>query len=271
VTVKLLVSDVDGTLVAPDKTLPPSAVAAAARLREAGVALALVSARPPFGMRYAAEGTRPVAVAGFNGGTILDGQGVVLERHLLLAEAGRDALALLAARAIPAWLFTDEEWLVTDPGAHHVPLETRTVRQPPRVVPDLAPYLGACGKIVGSSQDHARLAGVESEMQALLGGRATARRSQLYYLDVTHGDANKGFALRALCRQLGVDPAEAACIGDAPNDLPMFAVAGFAIAMGNAEPEVKAQAAAVVGRNDADGWAEAVDRIVLPMAKAAAA
>ncbi|MBV9749216.1 MAG: HAD family hydrolase [Acetobacteraceae bacterium] len=269
-TIRLLVSDVDGTLVAPDKSLPASAIAAAGRLREAGVLLALVSARPPFGMRYVAEGTRPAAVAGFNGGTVLDGTGRVLERHLLSEDAGRDALALLAERGVPGWLFTGDEWLITDPEAHYVPLETRTVRQGPRVVPSLQPYLGQCGKIVGSTADHGLLAAVEGEMQAFLGERATARRSQLYYLDVTHRDANKGFALEALCRQLGVTPAETACIGDAPNDLPMFAVAGFAIAMGNAEPEVQAQAAAVVGGNDGDGWAEAVDRIVVPMARRAA-
>lgn len=266
-TIRLLVSDLDGTLVAPDKSVPVSAVAAAARLREAGVTLALVSARPPFGMRYVAEGTHPAAVAGFNGGTVMDEKGIVLERHRLPEDAGRDALALLAARGIPAWLFTEDEWLVTDPGAHYVPLETRTVRQGPRVVPSLEPYLDQCGKIVGSTEDHGLLAQLEAEMQAALGERATARRSQLYYLDVTHPDANKGFALEALCRQLGVTPAETACIGDAPNDLPMFAVAGFAIAMGNAEPEVQARAAAVVGRNDGDGWAEAVDRIVIPMTR----
>ena len=267
--IKLLVSDVDGTLVLPDKSLPASAEAAAVRLREAGVLLALASARPPFGMRYLVDGTHAAAVAGFNGGTVMDIHGTVLEQPRLPEDAGREALAFLAARGIPAWLFTDDEWLVTDPEAHYVPLEMRTVRQPPRIVPSFDPYLGACGKIVGSTEDHAHLAATEAELQALLGDRATARRSQLYYLDVTHQDANKGFALQALCRQLGVDPTETACIGDAPNDLPMFGVAGFAIAMGNAEPEVKAQAAAVVGRNDADGWAEAVDRIVLPMARAA--
>lgn len=267
---RLLVSDVDGTLVARDKSLPPSAVAAAQRLREAGVLLAVVSARPPFGMRYVAEGVRADAVAGFNGGTILDADGVVVEQHLLPEDAGRDALALLAERDVPSWLFTTDEWLITDPGAHYVPLETHTVRQEPRVVPDLAPYLGACGKIVGSTADHGHLAAVEGEMQAALGGRATARRSQLYYLDVTHPDANKGFALRRLCDRLGIDPAETACIGDAPNDLPMFDVAGFTVAMGNGEDAVKARANATVGSNDADGWAEAVDRILIPMARTTA-
>jgi len=270
VTIKLLVSDVDGTLVAPDKSLPASAVAAAARLRQAGVRLALVSARPPFGMRYVTDRMHPDALAGFNGGTVMDGAGTVLERHLLPEEAGRDALALLTERGVSAWLFTADEWLITDPAAHHVALETRTVRQEPRVVPDLAPYLSECGKIVGHTPDHALLAQVETEMQATLGERAAARRSQPYYLDVTNRRADKGFALRALCRQLGIDPVHAACIGDAENDLPMFAVAGYAIAMGNAAPAVQVQAAAVAGSNDADGWADAVDRIVLPRARKAA-
>ena len=268
--IRLLVTDLDGTLVAPDKSLPGSAVAAAGRLREAGVMLALVSARPPFGMRHVAEGVRPVAVAGFNGGTIISGDGAVLEQHLLPEDAGREALATLAARGIPAWLFTAEEWLITDPLAHHVALETRTVRQEARVVASLEPYLGECGKIVGSTVDHGLLERVEGELQGVLGERAAARRSQPYYLDVTNARADKGFAVRALCRQLGVAPEETACIGDGWNDTPMFAVAGLSIAMGNAEPGVRALAQAVTGRNDGDGWAEAVDRLVLPRAGVAA-
>jgi hydroxymethylpyrimidine pyrophosphatase-like HAD family hydrolase len=56
-----------------------------------------------------------------------------------------------------------------------------------------------------------------------------------------------------------------ACIGDMPNDTPMFAVAGVAIAMGNAPDAVKALAhQSVEHTNDQDGWAEAIDRFVLP-------
>jgi hydroxymethylpyrimidine pyrophosphatase-like HAD family hydrolase len=53
-----------------------------------------------------------------------------------------------------------------------------------------------------------------------------------------------------------------ACIGDMPNDLPMFAVAGLAIAMGNAPPAVKARAQMIVAGNDDDGWAQAVARLL---------
>jgi hydroxymethylpyrimidine pyrophosphatase-like HAD family hydrolase len=52
------------------------------------------------------------------------------------------------------------------------------------------------------------------------------------------------------------------CVRDMSIDLPMFAVAGLAIAMGNAPAAVKARAQMVVASNDADGWAEAVTRLL---------
>ncbi len=89
-------------------------------------------------------------------------------------------------------------------------------------------------------------------------------RSQSYYLDITHARANKGTAAVSLARLLGIAPRDMACIGDMPNDLPMFDVAGLSIAMGNAPDEVKARAHEVTADNDSDGWALAVERFVLP-------
>lgn len=63
---------------------------------------------------------------------------------------------------------------------------------------------------------------------------------------------------------------EVAVLGDMANDLPMFAAAGFAIAMGNATPEVQAKADAVTATNDENGWARAIEEIVLPRAASAA-
>ena len=135
-------------------------------------------------------------------------------------------------------------------------------------MPDLHPYAGQAGKIVGVSDDFSKLAAVEHELQEMLSGAATAHRSQQYYLDVTHPDANKGNAVRALAATLGFDLQEVAVIGDMENDVPMFVVAGYAVAMGNATPAVQAKAAAVTGHNDRDGWADAVDKLILPRGQA---
>jgi Cof subfamily protein (haloacid dehalogenase superfamily) len=265
--VRLLVSDVDGTLVTSDKWLTPASISAAASLREAGIRLALVSSRPPCGIAgLAAQLGSDIPIAGFNGGAILNAGGRTLSERPVPEEAARIALAAFDRLGIDCWVFADGEWLLRNPEGDYVHLERRTVGFGPTIVADLALYLGRTGKLVGASRDHALLAECEAALQRELGARASAHRSQAYYLDVTHPEADKGHALLSLARLFGVDVGEVACIGDMTNDLPMFAVAGLAIAMGNAPAAVQAQAAAVTLSNDADGFAAAVRDIILPRA-----
>ena len=267
--IRLLISDVDGTLVQPDKSLTPSTVAAAARVQAAGVLLALVSARPPRGMKWIADQLHLTApLAGFNGGTLLASDGTVISQQAVPLAAVQTTLDLFARRGVDAWLFTANEWLLTNTSGPKIELERHTVRFDERVVPDFSPYEQQAGKLVGVSDDPAKLQSVEAELQGLLGTSATAHRSQTYYLDVTHPDANKGNAVRALAQYMGIDLAEVAVMGDMENDVPMFDVAGYAVAMGNATPAVQARAAAVTDANDRDGWAHAVDALILPRSRA---
>ncbi len=266
-TIKLVVSDVDGTIVQPDKTLSPGTIAAAARLQAAGVKLAIVSARPPRGMAYITETLKLEApFAGFNGGMLVGPDGATVEWNPAPADLVRKALALFASRGVDAWLFTQTEWLVRDPAGDYVDHERITVKFNERVVDDFEPYVDQVGKLVGVSKDFAKLGEVEQELQALVGDDASALRSQKYYLDLTHKHANKGYAVRALARHLGLDVSEVAVLGDMVNDVPMFRVAGFSVAMGNGSDEAKAAATTTTGANDHEGWAQAVDTLILPRA-----
>lgn len=263
--IRLVVSDVDGTIVQTDKSLAPGTPAAAMRLRSAGIPLAIVSARPPRGMLWIAKELGLAGLlAGFNGGTITQPDGTVVEQRTVPADAARTALALFARNGVSAWFFTAQEWLVMDPNGPHVDHERHTVRFNERVVDSYEPYIDQGGKLVGVTDDAPLLARLETELQGLLGDTANAKRSQTYYLDVTHREANKGNAVRILAGHLGVALADVAVLGDQANDLPMFDVAGFAVAMGNAPPDVQARAAAVSATNDAEGWAQAIDRFILP-------
>ena len=53
-------------------------------------------------------------------------------------------------------------------------------------------------------------------------------------------------------------------LGDMVNDVPMFKVAGFSVAMGNGSAETKAAASATTAANDHEGWAQAIDTLILP-------
>lgn len=96
-------------------------------------------------------------------------------------------------------------------------------------------------------------------------GRVSCHRAVSFQGDemvtLTAPGVDKGTGLRALCEALGVDPSEAVAIGDSEVDLPMFEVAGLAIAMGNATPEAKAAASMLTGPAEEDGVAEAIRRI----------
>ncbi len=71
--IRLLVADVDGTLVTPDKVLTRRAIAAVAELRQAGILFALTSGRPPRGMQMLiAPLELETPLAAFNGGLIVD-------------------------------------------------------------------------------------------------------------------------------------------------------------------------------------------------------
>ena len=265
--IRLIVSDIDGTLVTADKVLPPGAIRAAGLLAEAGVALSLVSSRPPMGfamMRAPLNLTHPLGA--FNGGTLIEPDGRVLEEVLVPAGAARVALATFAAMGVDAWLFTRDTWYVADPDGAYVPKERHTIQSEPTVVATFEPLLDHVGKLVGSTDDPDLLARCESVLGERLGATASARRSQAYYLDVTPHVATKGYATERIAATLGIPLAEVAVIGDAANDLPMFAVAGHAIAMGNAIAEVKARAHFTTASNAEDGFAVAMERYVLPRA-----
>ena len=266
--IKLVVSDVDGTIVQPDKSLSPGTIAAAARLQAAGVKLAVVSARPPRGMTYITETLKLEApYAGFNGGMLVGPDGNTVEWNPAPPELVQRALDLYAENGVDAWLFTQNEWLVRDPAGAYVDRERITVKFNERVVDDFTPYIGQVGKLVGVSKDFDKLGQIERELQGIVGDNASALRSQTYYLDLPHKHANKGYAVRALARHLGLDLSEVATLGDMVNDVPMFRVAGFSVAMGNGSDDAKAAATTITGANDHEGWADAIDKLILPRAK----
>ena len=263
--IKLLLADVDGTLVTQDKVLTEQAIAATDELRQAGVTLALTSGRPPRGMSMLIEPLKlEGAIAGFNGGVFVHPDMSVIESHKLDLKTAKECLQLILDQGLDAWLYTEKEWLIRDAKAPHVARETWTVKFDARVVKDFSDeQLADVVKIVGVSDDLAKVAACEKLAQQKLGDRASAARSQPYYLDVTNPQANKGGVVLMLAKLNNIKPEEIATIGDMPNDVLMFKKSGMSIAMGNASDEVKSQATEVTASNQEDGFAKAVRKFIL--------
>ena len=264
--ISLLLADVDGTLVTEQKILTPRAQAAVRALRGAGVKFALTSGRPPRGMAMLVEPLQvDTVIAGFNGGVFVRPRDLsVVEERTLPPDPAKRALDFILANGMDAWIYSGNDWLLRDPEAAHVARERWTVKFPPTVVRDFDEgMISRAAKIVGVSDDLDLVRRCEANLRAELGSHASAARSQPYYLDVTHPQANKGAVVDYLASTLGVPHEEIAVIGDMPNDVLMFARSGFSIAMGNASPEVQAKADAVTASYNDEGFAQAVERWLL--------
>jgi Cof subfamily protein (haloacid dehalogenase superfamily) len=270
--ISLVLADVDGTLVTHEKVLTERAKAAVAKLHERGIPFAITSGRPPRGMRmFTGPLHLTTPIAGFNGGVFVQPDGSVIESHFLSREATTQAIEVIKKHKLVAWLYTATDWYVPDPKGPHVDREAWTVKFDPKVAPDFGPFLDQAVKIVGVSDDLAAVQAAETDAKKALEGEAAASRSQPYYLDVTHPKANKGVVIETLCRLLNVRPEEIATLGDMPNDVLMFERSGYSVAMGQASDEVKAKASAVTDGYEDEGFAKAIERLILPRMQAASA
>jgi len=263
--ISLMLADVDGALVTQDKIITPRAKAAVAALRAAHIGFTITSGRPPRGMKMLIDDLKiDTIVAGFNGGVFVKPDLTVIQSRLISPAIAVRALEMMGQHKLVGWLYTDIDWFVPDPNGPHVARETWTVKFEAKVSNDFSPLLDRAVKIVGVSDDLKAVAACEAALQSELRGQASAARSQPYYLDVTHPEANKGGVVEFLSKSLHILPEAIATLGDMPNDVMMFEKSGLSIAMGNASPEVQAQANFVTLSNEEDGFAYAMDKFVLP-------
>jgi Cof subfamily protein (haloacid dehalogenase superfamily) len=258
------VADVDGTLLTPGKVLTPRARAAVDAVIEAGIAFTITSGRPPLGMRILLDAL-PLEhpVAAFNGGLFVRPDLSVIRERRIPFELVPPLIDTLTRGGLDVWVYTDTDWRVTSRHGPHVDREEWTVKFPPRVVPAFSDALDRVVKIVGVSDDAEVMARGAERVQGIFGRQVSAARSQPYYLDVTHPDANKGEVVSVLSALLAIPTEHIATIGDMPNDVLMFERSGTSIAMANASADVRRAATFVTSSNTEEGFAHAIERFIL--------
>lgn len=262
--IRLLLSDIDGTLVPPNKVLTERSLRAVNDLRDAGILFAITSSRPPRGLGMYIEPLQlSTPIAGFNGGMIIDPAKNLLKEETIDDDDVTTTIQFLDEHGVAVWVYQGQEWYVRDPNGPHVEHEAEVCEFRPITVANFDDVSHGVAKIVGVSDDIEALARAQLELHATFGADLSATNSQSYYLDITCPQANKGFVVDYLSQLLDMSATEIATIGDAQNDVSMFERSGLSIAMGNANDEVKSSAREITTSNEDDGFARAVERFLL--------
>lgn len=264
--IRLVLSDVDGTLINSEKKLTEETIHAVRALEDRGILFTLTSARPPRGFAMFLQPLDLTAPLGaFNGGLFVDRDMSPLHELAVDEQLVGPIIETLSSSDLSVWVYQGTEWFVLDQEGPHVARESRVVQFLPTQVASFDDLRRDVVKIVGVSDDPSAIA---RGQRALRDVAVSATTSQTYYLDVTNPGANKGSVVEFLARHFSIETNSIATIGDAGNDVAMFERSGLSIAMGNASRDVKAKALMETETHDDNGFSYAVEHLILPRAEA---
>jgi Cof subfamily protein (haloacid dehalogenase superfamily) len=264
---KMIVLDLDDTLLRDDQTISARTKKALMKAQENGVKVVLASGRPTYGMRRVAEELKLSEfgsyILSFNGSVIINcSTDDEIYSRSLSAETAHRLYDLSKREGIGILTYSDDAILVEEPN-EFADIESRLTGLPVQVVPDFKEAIE--GPVVKALmlKESERLVEVEKKLQEELDGELCVMRSKPFFLEFTQLGVTKGASLDYLIKPLGINREEVIAIGDSYNDLSMIEFAGLGVAMGNAPEDIKKKADHVTSSNMEDGVAEVVETFIL--------
>ncbi len=255
----LVATDLDGTLIRSDGTVSARTRAALRRVEQRGATVVFVTGRPSRVMAGVVAQTSASGLAiCANGALVFDLDSGVPVSHRYLEQATALRLARAIRAAVPDAAFAVEsgvrfgrepafETMWPDPG------------ELVAAFPELLLTLPATKLLVRRGGQP--FTGVYDVIVDLAGTNAVVTTSSLDLVEIAGPGVSKAVALAELAAERGMTARDVIAFGDMPNDLPMFAWAGYSVAVANAHPDVLAAADEVTASNDEDGVAVILERL----------
>lgn len=263
--IKLLATDLDGTLLRGGKPVSAGNIAAAQAAAKAGVVVTIATGRMYRAALPVAEALGlDVPIITYNGALIKSTSGKIYYEHYLDEDICCRIADFCAARNWYLQSYSGDELYYSDYGAFSKRYEISQ-----KVIGEEIGYDGMKEKVSKMYKMLIITSGAEvtqewmAQLQAEFGDTIAMTQSAPDFIEIIAPGVSKAAGLQKLAELLDIDISETMAIGDARNDLPMLKAAGFSVAMDNAEDEIKAVTDAVTGNCDEDGWAQAVHKYIL--------
>lgn len=259
--IRIIYSDIDGTLLRNDHHISARTREAILDLDRRGIPFILVSARMPDGVRLIQRelgNRRPIIC--YSGGLILDEEQKVIYSRQMELELAVEVQSALERECpgICCNTYGGELWVVRDDKNPWVVRE-ENITEGKSAVGDIKDMFAQAGGIhkfllMGNPED----IGKGEIFLKTNYPQITILRSNEYYLEVMDGSVDKEEGVRFLCRRFGIPLSCAAAFGDGENDMGMLNAVGYGFAMRNAPERVKKQVKYVTKSNEEEGIWEVI-------------
>ncbi|UOE92014.1 Cof-type HAD-IIB family hydrolase [Alkalihalobacillus sp. LMS39] len=261
---KMIVLDMDDTLLQDDHTISERTKKALMKVQDAGVKVVLASGRPTYGMKEMAEELKLADynsyILSFNGAKIIDWN---TKKELYSSSLPPETVHSLykLSKREDVWIHTYiEDTIVTEQLNPYSEIESKLTGLPLLEVPSFINAVQQPVVKVLMIENPEKLINVEATLKKELAGELTVLRSKPYFLEFTESGVTKGASLKQLIESLGIEQEEVMSFGDSYNDLTMIEFAGLGVAMGNATAEVKEKANYITDSNMNDGVAKVIEK-----------
>ncbi|EJS16652.1 cof-like hydrolase [Bacillus cereus VDM062] len=266
-TYKMIVLDLDDTLLRDDHTISPRTKEALMTAQEKGVKVVLASGRPTFGMRNVAKELLLEEygsfILSFNGAKIINCKtNEEIFSSTLSPEIVNNLFEISKTEDIWIHTYIGDD-IVTEENNPYTEIEGEITGMPIIEVDDFKAAVKEPVVKVLMNKEAERLVEVEKKLQKQLEGQLSVMRSKPFFLEFTEHGVTKGTSLNQLIQKLGIKREEVIAMGDSYNDQAMIEFAGLGVAMGNAPDDIKEIANYVTDTNMNDGVAKVVEKFVL--------
>ena len=263
--IKLLVSDIDDTLIGDDLKLSQRTIDTIKKVQDKGVRVAIATGRThDSAYPYVDQLNLHGPVLSFQGAVIVDTLTKETIRYCPLPyEQAKEVLAFAEEHECYAQYYAMDKMFIEKHCAEsdgYISLTKVPAEEVGAPLKDKLDFDPIKVLLIADAEKIGRLYDIAKER---FGDSMEIARSKQLYLEFTHPDANKGEAVKILAKRYNIPMEEVMTIGDGLNDIPMIKAAGLGVAIGNAYEATKAVADVIAEPQDEDGAAKAMEQYIL--------
>lgn len=265
-TYKMIVLDLDDTLLMEDHTISPLTKRTLIKAQEEGIYVVLASGRPTYAMRELANELElhqfGSYIVSFNGGKVTNCKtNATIFSSTVRSKDVKDLYDISKKESVHIHTYVGDV-IVTEKNNPYTTIEADITGLPVIEVEDFVAAVTEEPVKLLMVEDPEILKSLERKLQRTLSDRFSVVRSKPYFLEFTEKGVTKGTSLDFLIKQLDIKREEVIAVGDSYNDQAMIEFAGLGVAMGNAPEDIKEIADFVTLSNMEDGVAHVVEQFI---------